>query len=285
MTRYISQTETAKLVRKTLKEHFPKQKFSVTQHYNSIRVKWTDGPALTRVQPVVRFFEGSTFDAYVDLKSYVTTEFEGEEVQFGADYVFAERKTSRAFVEAILASYQRRWGRCDISIRGNDEWSWFVDDWEHRNDYRMLGELMDCTDAQDASRAYEAMNEREEARRVEWMAGEAERRRQQAAEDLARQQAQAEKERLEREAHRQKEAERQASEKTAREREGMRQAQRAILSSSFSARMYLGVPMNADERVIKAAFTRKVREAADGQGGYTTDMHFLVQVRDRALQG
>lgn len=292
MTRYISQTETAQIIRKTLKEQFPKVKFSVKQHYNSIYVRWTDGPALTRVSPVVKAFEGSTFDGMYDLKSYVTSEYEGEEVQFGADYVFPERKKTRGFVEAILSSYQRHWGRTSIGTWGTDEDLHFIDTYEHRNDFRMLNELMDCTDAKDARRAYEALNEREAQRRAEWEAGAEERQRQQEEDDRIyqeqeriRQEQEAEAERLRQKEHARKQAEQAAANKAYRERQAMREGQRAILTNAYTARMFLGVPMTASESQIKGAFTRKVKEAADGRGGYTMDMAFLVAVKEKALSG
>lgn len=277
MNRYISQTETAKLIRKTLTKNFPGTKFSVKQDYNSIYVRWTDGPASTVVNRVVKFFEGASFDSMYDLKSYRYTQWNGEEVQFGCDYVFCERTYTLPFVEEILKQYQQRWGRTTIEIGGTVENAYPIDSWEHRNDYRMIRDLMGATSWSDIEDAYEALNRRQQEDANAWKKQEAARKQQQAEAD---QKAQAERLRKAEEAARKQEA----RDRAYREREGMRQAQRTILSSPFSAKMFLGVSMNASEGEIKAAFIAKVKAASDGKGGYTTDMDFLVQVRDKALQ-
>lgn len=73
MSDYLSCSETAKLVRKALKEAFPGQKFSVrSSTYSmgaSIRVGWTDGPQTADVDKVVGCFAGSGFDGMIDLKT------------------------------------------------------------------------------------------------------------------------------------------------------------------------------------------------------------------------
>ena len=266
MATYISQTATAKIIRQELKAKFPGTKFSVKKDYNSVRVKWVDGPAVTLVNSTVKFFAGASFDGMYDLKSYVYAQWNGEEVQFGCDYVFCERTYTRAFVDAIIGQYQQEWGHTTIGIGGNAENAWLMDDWEHQGEYRVLSKLMEGTSASDINN--EAQAQKEELRR------EQERQREEAAK--------AERIKKEREAA-QRQAEQEARDRAYREREALKQAQGAILTSHFSARMYLGVPMNAERVAIKAAFAKKVREASDGRGGYTLDMDWLIQVRDKAL--
>jgi len=69
---FISVTDTAKLVRAELKKHFPNTKFSVrSDKYAggaSIRVEWTDGATVKRVEDVAGHFHGSEFDGMRDLK-------------------------------------------------------------------------------------------------------------------------------------------------------------------------------------------------------------------------
>ncbi len=69
--RYLSVTETAKLVRRALRESFPGVKFSVrSDSYAggaSIRVGWTDGPRRADVGAVTDQFEGKSFDGSIDL--------------------------------------------------------------------------------------------------------------------------------------------------------------------------------------------------------------------------
>ena len=69
--RSIGAVETAKLVRRALKDAFPGQKFSVrTDQYAggaSVRVRYTDGPAERRVKAVAGQFAGGGFDGMIDL--------------------------------------------------------------------------------------------------------------------------------------------------------------------------------------------------------------------------
>jgi hypothetical protein len=96
--RYLSCADTAKLVRKALREKFPGVTFSVRSSVYSlgasIRVGWTDGPRRAVVDPVVQRFSGATFDGMIDLKSYHDSELDGERVHFGADFIFCHREVS-----------------------------------------------------------------------------------------------------------------------------------------------------------------------------------------------
>src|SRR5512137_1778353 len=73
---YLSCAETAKLVRKALKDAFPGVKFSVKSHVYSggasINVKWIDGPIEKEVEKVTGMFAGAGFDGMIDLKYYVS---------------------------------------------------------------------------------------------------------------------------------------------------------------------------------------------------------------------
>lgn len=93
MVRYISATETATLVRKSLKETFPNVKFSVrTSKYSggaSVDVRYDDARLAKReVRALVKTYEGATFDGMTDSKYYHTSELNGESVRFGADFIF-----------------------------------------------------------------------------------------------------------------------------------------------------------------------------------------------------
>jgi len=127
--RYMSVTETAKLVRAALKHAYPDVKFSVrSDKYSmgaSIDVKWTDGPSENAVDRVVSAFKGSNFDSMIDLKTSHTSWLmpdgtacvasdpgtegsmgvrpaernwmphpEAKLVYFGADYIFCYRTVS-----------------------------------------------------------------------------------------------------------------------------------------------------------------------------------------------
>ena len=54
-------------------------------------------------------------------------------------------------------------------------------------------------------------------------------------------------------------------------------------SSKLYSLALLGLPHNATREQIKEAFRQKVKEASDGQGGYSVDMDKLVQAKEQAL--
>ena len=95
MTKYLTCAETAKLLRTILKEQFQDTRFSVkSKTYSggaSITVRWTEGPSSENVRKITSLFQGATFDPMIDLKSYQKFNVEGQQVQFGADYIFTER--------------------------------------------------------------------------------------------------------------------------------------------------------------------------------------------------
>lgn len=106
MRRYVSVTDTAKLLREALKAEFPGVKFAVqSRKYSggaSIDVSWLDGPTSKAVEPVLGRYSGATFDGMIDLRTNHTTllaspDGEVEEVQFGAHYVFGHRSVTPEF--------------------------------------------------------------------------------------------------------------------------------------------------------------------------------------------
>lgn len=108
MKKYLTCAETAKLIRTALKEAFPGVKFSVkSKTYSggaSINVGWTDGPTTKQVDGIVKVFEGSYFCGMTDYKGQSYSAINGEEVRFGADFVFTNRKFSLAFLAATAQS-------------------------------------------------------------------------------------------------------------------------------------------------------------------------------------
>lgn len=112
--RYISVTDTAKLVRAALRESFSDQKFSVrSSSYAggaSIDVKWKDGPTTLAVDLIVKPFAGAHFDSLVDQRTDVVRELNGEPVHYGADYVFTERELEREYTGG---GHGARLGYCD----------------------------------------------------------------------------------------------------------------------------------------------------------------------------
>lgn len=160
MTKYIGVVDTAKLIRKALKKAFPGQKFSVrSSSYAggaSIRVKWTDGPTSKQVDKVVQPFSGSAFDPMIDLKYSVTSwllpdgsvQFgnssgtyngsdpgytnekphpDAEEVNFGANFVFANRNFSKEFLEKVADEFSEKtgWDKVEIVVSDYDGSAYF----------------------------------------------------------------------------------------------------------------------------------------------------------------
>jgi hypothetical protein len=107
--RYLSCAETAKLIRKTLKEAFPGVGFSVrSSEYAggaSVDVRWTDGPTRADVERIAKTFQGATFDGMTDCKDVVRKRLDGERVHFGADFVCCERHVSDAYAQRLWDRY------------------------------------------------------------------------------------------------------------------------------------------------------------------------------------
>lgn len=65
----------AKILRKELKNKFPKTKFSVTtENYTggcSINVDYTNGPALKEVDDIANKYQGKSFDGMIDMAYYI----------------------------------------------------------------------------------------------------------------------------------------------------------------------------------------------------------------------
>lgn len=107
MTTYISLTDTADMIRKTLKIEFPGIKFSVkTRRFangTACDIRWVDGPTSREVDDVVGFYSGSTFDPMIDLSSSKThTNEGGEEIHYGAKYVTTRREYSNGFFQHMI---------------------------------------------------------------------------------------------------------------------------------------------------------------------------------------
>lgn len=109
--RYISSTDTARMIRETLKIEFPGVKFKCAKtRGGSIRVQWIDGPTYDQVKSVVGFYEGATFDAMQDLKSYKSHQNEGgERIHYCVDYVLCERRYSPALLRRLADWYTPRY--------------------------------------------------------------------------------------------------------------------------------------------------------------------------------
>jgi len=110
---YISSADTAKLVRKALKENFPGVKFSVTSK-NSIRVSWVDGPTKSEVEKVAGHFHGCDFDGMQDLETSNGSPYLNAYIFFGRDY-------TKATIEAAAAKFSQKYGK-DIQLPEIKTW-------------------------------------------------------------------------------------------------------------------------------------------------------------------
>lgn len=75
-SRYIGVADVARMLRQTLKRHFPGVKFSARSERasmsSSIDVRWVNGPTVAQVDEVAQLFAGSRFDGSIDLRYRVT---------------------------------------------------------------------------------------------------------------------------------------------------------------------------------------------------------------------
>jgi hypothetical protein len=119
----LSCAETAKLVRRTLRNEFPGVKFSVrSKTYAggaSISVSWTGGPGEAVVRAKVNRYAGADFDGMADMKVYrpstllANEDGSYEEVRYGADFVQVqrsigdeERERYRADIVALIGEFE-----------------------------------------------------------------------------------------------------------------------------------------------------------------------------------
>lgn len=118
MSEFISAVDTAKLIRKALRESFPGVKFSVRcDRYAggaSIDVRWTDGPTTPQVDRVAGAFEGSYFDGSIDYKGSLYHSLDGEPVHLGPDFVFTNRETTEAAIVTAIIEAVMEFGAYNV---------------------------------------------------------------------------------------------------------------------------------------------------------------------------
>ena len=123
--RYYSTVETAKIIRAELAALYPKVKFSVkSSSYSggsSISVGWTDGPTETQVKRTTDAFESATFDGMIDLKSNHYSEYQGETVSWGPDWVNLNRHNTAEFLQKVADKTAKTWG-LPVPVIAVDAW-------------------------------------------------------------------------------------------------------------------------------------------------------------------
>lgn len=135
-SKYVGVADTAKLIRKKLKDAYPNTKFSIrSKSYSggaSIDIDWWDGPTTEQVDKIVQMYSGSGFDGSIDLRYYIThwmlpdgsveiahdqgstgsggghpeitcpqSHPQAKRVHFMANHVFTDRKYTQNFIEKV----------------------------------------------------------------------------------------------------------------------------------------------------------------------------------------
>lgn len=114
MAKYLTCAETAKLVRAALKEAFPGVKFSVRSSVYaggaSINIAYTDGPSASQVEGIAKAFQGAYFDGMTDYKGSNYNTLDGQEVRFGADFIFVNRKFTAPTLVGVVSEVINKYG-------------------------------------------------------------------------------------------------------------------------------------------------------------------------------
>ena len=131
MTKYISCADTAKLIRKALKESFSNVKFAVRSHVYSggasINVSWTDGPNEAQVSAVAGHFRAAYFDGSIDYQGSIYHMIDGEAVHLGADFIFFKRDYSTSAIQRAIDSLYRHY---EGNFKGSTEPRATVEDFQ-----------------------------------------------------------------------------------------------------------------------------------------------------------
>jgi hypothetical protein len=111
--KYFTCAETAKLIRRSLKEAFKDVRFSVrSSTYSggaSIGVNWTDGPNVAQVEAITQGFKAAYFDGSIDYQGSIHHMMDGQQVRFGADYITTSRHYSDAAIQRAIDHLSRRY--------------------------------------------------------------------------------------------------------------------------------------------------------------------------------
>lgn len=99
------ETTAAQEIRKIMKASFPTVKFSITSDYNSVRIKWTDGPTTSLVDELTADYAMGSFNSTEDIYEYNNRNNSLPQVK----YIFTERSMSEAVGQQIATE----WGITD----------------------------------------------------------------------------------------------------------------------------------------------------------------------------
>lgn len=118
---YVSQVETAKLIRRALKAAFPSTKFRVRcARGGATYIDWTDGPTRSEVMHVTGEFEGETFDGMQDMRIpnaailYANADGSYSERRYLSGLLIEQRKAS----DEVWADLTTKFGRMTEGATG-----------------------------------------------------------------------------------------------------------------------------------------------------------------------
>ncbi|MCZ6149242.1 hypothetical protein BTK76_22520 [Cronobacter sakazakii] len=96
-------------IRADLKKAFPDVKFSVKKHsFDSVGIKWTDGPTKEEVRAISDKYEDGNFNSMEDIYEYNSSPFNA--VYGGVKYVHTNREFSDQLVEKGIIEARNRFG-------------------------------------------------------------------------------------------------------------------------------------------------------------------------------
>jgi len=146
---YFSCAETAKMVRAALKESFPGVKFSVKSSVYSggasINIRYTDGPTYDQVKLVAGMFEGAYFDGMTDYKGSNYGSLDGEEVRFGADFIFINREFSAEFLTTQVAAACVYFGYAMPEVTDGVYGAYIADRLDYEANRRIMGQVSEVS--------------------------------------------------------------------------------------------------------------------------------------------
>lgn len=104
-------------IRRQLKDSFPEVKFSVTSSYDSVSVKWTDGPTKAEVEAITNNYSAGYFDGMEDIYNFVHSPW--NTVFGGAKYITtSHHHTVEAMTEAVEAAHEK--GYPMVTVKASD---------------------------------------------------------------------------------------------------------------------------------------------------------------------
>jgi hypothetical protein len=99
----------AENIRRELKAAYPGVKFNVRSDYNSVRIRWIDGPKSKEVEKLTGKYEAGSFDGMTDSYSY-NADATFADVFGDPQYVFCNRELSDAEERRLAGLVAQRFG-------------------------------------------------------------------------------------------------------------------------------------------------------------------------------